>query len=823
MRANFLGAALALMLLLNSYGEETAELRAKGVGALRESQTNPKAIIEAARNFVAAADGLAADDERAQELNAYIFWCAKKMSAEELEALTKSGLAAVTEKLREVEKLSPKADEVQAWNERAEKFAAANPNEHLLIAVRFFEVAGRFKGTDASFAAQERSLKEMQLATKPESARTAETAVTPPPPKVVKVPVPAADKQKAVEQVVRDLFKADYAKTAPADKLAFAKQLALLSTQSPDPAEKYVQLREARDLAAAAGDVVFAMQQIGKIGELFSINEVEEKIAFLQGFSEKNRNRAALKPLALAAAGLIDEAFAADLTAKVPALIQMAEKAAVGSDDKSVGAEIRAKTAIANANLREANAAAAAMAKLKAAPDDPALNLAAGRFYCFTRNIWESGIPLLAKGSDAGLKQAALKEQSANGDASAIAAAAGGWWELGDRLPADQKKAVQMHAAKLYEVALPNLSGLAKTMADKRMAAMGLRRPGKGGGATHDILAAFDPVRDGIGDKWMKVEGTVTSANAGLLRIAQFPFHAPAEYDWKVVFERISGTGPVNLNFLWNRNLEMLSIGAATNTTAGFSIEEDKWDSETNKNTVKFELQNRRKYEVVIKVRKDGFGFSIDGDTKIETHNKGTNVKTPGKYRMKDFDALGASCEDLVTFHTVEVTDITGNGELTTDVKYSNRSGTAMGVQFKEHWKDRILTGLRLYWDGADTTGIFGLQAIYLTPQGRVEGKLVGAEKGKEHVLEARPGYAVGDVQVYTTNYGARAILLTFNKLNGEKIVLTEKYESPWVGGRKGAYESKVVRQGPFIGIYGTFSGSPDNNKLNSIGTIGKN
>lgn len=820
MRAIVVGSVLALALSIQ--GEET-ELLAKGIAALKESQTNPKAIIAAARDLTAAAVGLAAEDAKTLELNAYIYWCAKKISAAEVEALSKNGLGAVADKLKEVEKLAPKADEAQAWNERAEKFAAANSNEHFLISVRFFEVADRFKGSDVSFAAQERSLKELQQAGRSDAAKAPETSVAPPAPKIEKAPVPAADKQKEVELVVRDLFKADFAKQAPADKLAFAKTLSLLSGQSPDPAEKYVQLREARDLAGAAGDVLFAVQQIAKIGETFAINEAEEKIAFLQSFSEKNRNRAALKPLAQAAAGVIDEAFAADLAAKIPALIQIAEKAAAGSDDKSIGPEIRAKTAIANANLREWNAANAAMTKLKTTPDDPALNLTAGRFCCFVRNSWDSGIPLLAKCSDAVLKAAALKEQGANGDAAAVAAAAGAWWDLGDKLLAEQKKAVQMHAAKLYESVLANLSGLAKTLADKRMAAVGLRRPGKGGGTTHDLLAAFDPVRDAIGDKWTKAEGTITSANAGLLRIAQFPFHAPAEYDLKVVFERVSGTGAVNFNFLWNHNLEMLSIGAATNKVAGFGIEEDRWDPESNKNTVKFELQNRRKYEVVIKVRKEGFGFSIDDETKIETHNKGTNVKTPGKYRMKDFDALGASCEDLVTFHTISVTDITGNGELTTDVKFSNRSGSAMGVPFKELAKDRVMTGMRLYWDGADTTGIFGLQPIYMTPQGRVEGKLVGAEKGKEHVLEARPGYVVGDVQVHMANGNTRAIMLVFNRLKGEKIEPTEKYDSPWVGGRKGTTESKVVRQGPFIGVYGTFSGQPDNNKLNSIGVIGKN
>jgi len=54
-------------------------------------------------------------------------------------------------------------------------FAAKNPSEHLLIAVRFYEVADRFKGSGASLMAQDRSLKE-QLLDKSASGTTAPSA-----------------------------------------------------------------------------------------------------------------------------------------------------------------------------------------------------------------------------------------------------------------------------------------------------------------------------------------------------------------------------------------------------------------------------------------------------------------------------------------------------------------------------------------------------------------------------------------------------------------------------------------------------------------------
>jgi len=145
--------------------EDVAEIREKGIRALKESESNPRSIVEAARAFLKAADlyTAAGNDEQATEMNSFLYWCKKKMTLQDIEQFTKSGNTAIVEKLEAVEKIAPKADEAQKWFDRAEKYAKDNPNEHYLIAVRFFEVASRFIGTKESIAAQERSLKEQGL------------------------------------------------------------------------------------------------------------------------------------------------------------------------------------------------------------------------------------------------------------------------------------------------------------------------------------------------------------------------------------------------------------------------------------------------------------------------------------------------------------------------------------------------------------------------------------------------------------------------------------------------------------------------------------
>ena len=178
------------------WAEDAAEERQKGIQALKESQTNPRAIVEAARCFAKAAESFAnsGDESQATEMNSFLFWCKKKMTYQDIEQFTKGGESAVAAKLFMVEKISPEIDEAQTWFDRAAKFATDNPGEHFLIAVRFFEVASRFVGSKASIAAQERSLKEQALAQ--------ETAAAPNP-----NGVPKAEPNKAVPVESSDPIK----------------------------------------------------------------------------------------------------------------------------------------------------------------------------------------------------------------------------------------------------------------------------------------------------------------------------------------------------------------------------------------------------------------------------------------------------------------------------------------------------------------------------------------------------------------------------------------------------------------------------------------
>jgi hypothetical protein len=89
-------------------------------------------------------------------------------------------------------------------------------------------------------------------------------------------------------------------------------------------------------------------------------------------------------------------------------------------------------------------------AALKASGDDPAANLAAGRFYAFVLDRAEQGMPLLAKGSDAALKTLAEREVATATNTGIT------------------KEGMQRRALHWYDTAGPQLPGLSRVAAQKK-------------------------------------------------------------------------------------------------------------------------------------------------------------------------------------------------------------------------------------------------------------------------------------------------------------------------------------------------------------------
>jgi hypothetical protein len=80
---------------------------------------------------------------------------------------------------------------------------------------------------------------------------------------------------------------------------------------------------------------------------------------------------------------------------------------------------------------------------------------------------------------------------------------------------------------------------------------------------------------------------------------------------------------------------------------------------------------------------------------------------------------------------------------------------------------------------------VAGLQPIYLTRTGEKTGPWLGNFSTTPIVLKAKPGYIVGALHIKTaTTFDAFAV--TFVRFEAGRIVASDNYASPWVGGTSG-------------------------------------
>jgi hypothetical protein len=132
------------------------------------------------------------------------------------------------------------------------------------------------------------------------------------------------------------------------------------------------------------------------------------------------------------------------------------------SVDRQLIQEIVAKNKQAVAARKAYADAVPAMDTLKQKPNDPEANLAVGKYRCFSKGNWETGLPMLAKGSDERLKALAAMDIAGAASASGQADLGDAWWNNGTR----------QRAAYWYAKALPGLDGVKKEWVEKRLEPM---------------------------------------------------------------------------------------------------------------------------------------------------------------------------------------------------------------------------------------------------------------------------------------------------------------------------------------------------------------
>ena len=129
----------------------------------------------------------------------------------------------------------------------------------------------------------------------------------------MKFPVPDREAQAKAEKTIKEIFKDEYAKKKPAEKIELANKLLQQGAETnDDPAAKYILFREARDLASKSGDVALALKAVDELVMQFELSPVEEKFTTLDVLERASTTSAANKSIFEVMMAFVEERLRAD-------------------------------------------------------------------------------------------------------------------------------------------------------------------------------------------------------------------------------------------------------------------------------------------------------------------------------------------------------------------------------------------------------------------------------------------------------------------------------------------------------------------------------
>jgi hypothetical protein len=286
-----------------------------------------------------------------------------------------------------------------------------------------------------------------------------------------RTPAPDAAAQKQAEKLIRDVFKEEYARKAPVDRIALAKKMIAQAQQTDDDAAaRFVLLREARILAQEASDWTTALKAIEETKKQFEVETVSATLAVHSAMA-----KAAKTPEEMTFAGrtmlaLADDALEAqqwDVASR-----SAAEASALFRQAKNLALVTKAESKVKLVAERQAWSARVvkAAATLEKSPDDPEANYVLGREEGLFKGEWDRAVGLLAKGSDPALKAAASKDADFPDEAPAQVAAGDAWWDLAEKESSDVAKVnLRARAAHWYRKAKETATGLLKEKVAQRL------------------------------------------------------------------------------------------------------------------------------------------------------------------------------------------------------------------------------------------------------------------------------------------------------------------------------------------------------------------
>ncbi len=299
-------------------------------------------------------------------------------------------------------------------------------------------------------------------------------AVQPAPAKEIKrLPIPSSAAQTKILPLVNEVFELESKKLAAAEpkeisELARSILKEALDTTN-DPNTQYVMLRKACELAATVGDLPAALQAIDEIGQRFKADTTAMRVIITTTALKTKIPPEARVNVIESALPVVDEAIAADKYDAAGKISSSLLSLAGRVSNKNYTQQIAERRKLIAQKQKAFGKVSAALKAIKVNPNDPEANTTVGTYLCANKNEWDKGLPMLAKGSDTKLKQAALQDRTNPTEPQKQVMVGDSWYNAAEELPDEAKLACLERAKAWYERCLPKLTGLHKVKAQKRV------------------------------------------------------------------------------------------------------------------------------------------------------------------------------------------------------------------------------------------------------------------------------------------------------------------------------------------------------------------
>ncbi len=480
--------------------------------------------------------------------------------------------------------------------------------------------------------------------------------------------VPSDEALKKAKADLREILKADYEDAQkPAGKLTLATKLQRLAKDTPDdPTMRYALLSDAYQYALEASQAALVFSLSEELAADYDVDVWELKGEAIKTLSPMARSSAERQQVAEAAFKIAEEAAAGGNYALADQMLKIASTRVV---DPKLKATINVRAREIDDLEKQVKFAKLAEERLQTDPENPAANIAWGKYLCFFRGEWEQGLPHLAKGNDAALKTAATEDMKAPTKAEEQIAIGDLWWDAAEATKTSDKHGMLSRSGFWYGQALDETSGITKVRLDKRLAEIKESVPtstvagSPARSKSINIIALIDPAADAIKGEWSIERGALVCSTQHFVPKLYLPYLPPEEYDIKIVFSQPKIRHDIGVILPRDGNSFSWQAGGEEGKFL-FSVQPPPGGRNPTESRFPGAVMAGRQYTTVVQVRNAGVVAFFEGKQMAAYKTDYRDMRVSSWHTLPDATRMAVCCDDPTIFHVIEVTEVTGTGKL---------------------------------------------------------------------------------------------------------------------------------------------------------------